>query len=114
MKKKLIYFAMFVIVLALGMVFIACGDMASLTVENDGSREYYVQIIINGETKRELSELKKGSSTGTYYHSSEISYTVRYSTTSVWNPLWGLYSEGIIDAGDSLKIKISEFENMIF
>ena len=113
MKKKLIYSAMLVILLALGMVFTACGDMAELIVENDGSKAYYVQVIINGETKRELSELKKGAKAN-YSNSSAITYTVRYSTTSFWNPLLGLYSEGTIDAGDSLTLKISEFESRIF
>jgi len=113
MKKKLIYLAMLVILLALGMVFTACGDMAELIIENDGSRAYYVQVIINDETERELSEMPKGGTAG-FFNSSGISYTVRYSTTSFWNPLLGLYSEGTIDAGDSYTIKISEFENRIF
>jgi len=115
MKKKLIYLAMLVILLALGMVFTACGDMdmAELIVKNDGSKTYYVQVIINGETKRELSEMKKGEK-DSFSSSSEIEYTVRYSTTSFWNPMLGLYSKGTIDKGDSYTIKISEFENKIF
>jgi hypothetical protein len=112
MKKKLIYFAMLAILLVLGMVFTACGDMAELVVQNDGSRAYYVQVIINGETSRSLSEMPKGGKE-TFSNTSGISYTVRYSTTSFWNPLLGLYSEGTIDAGDSFTIKISEFEDSI-
>jgi len=113
MNKKLIYLAMLVILLALGMVFSACGDMAELTVINDGSRAYYVEVIINNETKRELSEMAKDGKYS-YSSSSTIEYTVRYSKTSFWNPLLGLYSEGTIDVGDSETIKISEFENRIF
>jgi hypothetical protein len=113
MNKKLFFSAMLVCLLALGMVFTACGNMAELTVENDGSKAYYVQVIINGETKRELSEMKKGSH-HSFSDSTGISYIVRYSTTSFWNPLLGLYSEGTIDAGDSFTIKISEFENRIY
>jgi len=112
-KKKFIYLAMLVILLALGMVFTACGDMAELAVINDGSRAYYVQVIINGETKRELSEMPKGGNAN-FNNSSGIEFTVRYSTTSFWNPLLGLYSTGTIDAGDSYTIRISEFEDRIF
>jgi hypothetical protein len=113
MKKKLIYLAMFVVLLALGMFFSACGNRAQLNVENDGSKAYYVQVIINGETKLGLSEMKKGAN-ASFSSSSGISYRVRYSTTSSWNSLFGLYSDGTIDAGDSYTIKISEFEDRIF
>ena len=113
MKKKLNYLAMLVILLAFVLVFTACGDMAELRIENDGSRAYYIQVIINDETRRELSEMSKGGD-ASFSSTSGISYTVRYSKTSSWNPLFGLYSEGTIDAGDSYTIKISELENSIF
>jgi hypothetical protein len=111
MKNKLGW--VLVVLLALSMVFTACGDMAELTVINDGSGTYYVQVIINGETKRGLSAMQKGEKAN-FNSTSGIEYEVRYSTTSFWNPLLGLYSTGTINAGDSKTINISEFEDRIF
>ncbi|GHT60177.1 hypothetical protein FACS1894109_17440 [Spirochaetia bacterium] len=113
MKNFFKLFGIATLVVVIGFVFTACDNMAELTVKNDGSRTYYVQVTINGETRRELSELPKGDG-GTYSSTSGIEYTVRYSKTSFWNPLLGLYSRGTIDAGDSYTINISDFEDQIF
>jgi hypothetical protein len=113
MKKKWILALGLVILVTLSMVFTACGDMAELIVVNNGSRAYYVEVIINGQTERELSEMGKGSKAN-FFNTSGIEYTVRYSKTSFWNPLLGLYSTGTIDAGDSYTLNISDFEDRIF
>ena len=110
--NKNIFFAMLVILMVLSTVFTSCVETAGLTVRNDGSKDYYIEVIINGEKQREFSILPKGQS-ASFFDAGVIDYEVRYSTTGAWSSLLGLSSKGSIEVGDRYEIRISQIENKI-
>ena len=106
MKKKLIYLGMLVILLALGMVFTACGDMAELKITNDTSRTYTIKVIIDNE------EVYSGgiAAGGNRSHSRNTGfpYRVYVSSSSYVNTFFSPYFYGDVSPGDVEDIKISE------